>query len=58
VALALGRAMASLIYQVKPSDPITFLSVGVLLSGVALLANVIPAYRATRVDPVVTLRNE
>jgi len=50
--------MASLIYQVKPSDPITFLSVGVLLAGVALLASVIPAYRATRVDPVVTLRNE
>jgi len=58
VALALGRVMASLVYQVKPSDPITFLSVGVLLAGVALLASVIPAYRATRVDPVVTLRNE
>jgi len=58
VALALGRAMASLIYQVKPSDPVTFLTVGVLLAGVALLASVIPAYRATRVDPVVTLRNE
>jgi putative ABC transport system permease protein len=58
VALVFGRAMASLIYGVKPSDPITFLSVGILLAGVALLASVIPAYRATRVDPMVALRYE
>jgi predicted permease len=58
VALAFGRVMASLIYEVKPSDPITFLSVGILLAGVALLASVIPAYRATRVDPMAALRYE
>jgi len=56
--LVLGRAMSSLIYGVKPSDPITFLSVGILLAGIALLASVIPAYRATRVDPIAALRYE
>jgi putative ABC transport system permease protein len=57
-ALAFGHVMSSLIYQVKSDDPITFLSVGILLAGVALLASVIPAYRATRVDPIVALRYE
>jgi putative ABC transport system permease protein len=57
-ALALGRVMSSLIYEVKPYDPITFLSAGILLAGVALLASVVPAYRATRVDPIIALRYE
>ena len=57
-ALALGRVMASLVYQVKPSDPLTFVAVAALLGFIALLACVIPAYRASRVDPVIALRNE
>ena len=57
-ALALGRVVASLIFQVKPSDPLTFAGVVALLAMIALLACIIPAYRASRVDPVVALRNE
>jgi len=57
-ALATGRVVASLIYQVTPSDPVTFLAVSALLGMIALLACVIPAYRASKVDPVIALRNE
>jgi ABC-type antimicrobial peptide transport system permease subunit len=58
VALTLGRVMATLIYQVRPSDPLTFLAVATLLAAVAFLASVIPAYRAARVNPMVALRYE
>jgi putative ABC transport system permease protein len=57
-ALALGRVLSSLIYGVKPTDPITFLSVVFLLVAIAFFASSIPAYRATRVDPMVALRYE
>ncbi len=57
-ALALGRVLASLIYGVKPTDPITFGAVSVLLAGVGLFASIIPAYRATRVEPMKALRDE
>jgi predicted permease len=57
-ALAVGHVLSSLIYQVKPTDPITFLVVTVLLMAVAALASIIPAYRATKVDPMVVLRYE
>jgi predicted permease len=57
-ALAMGRVLSSLIYQVKPTDPMTFLAVTVLLMAVAVLASIIPAYRATKVDPMVALRYE
>ena len=57
-ALALGRVVASLVYQVKPSDPITFAAVAILLGLIALVACLIPAYRASKVDPIVALRNE
>jgi ABC-type antimicrobial peptide transport system permease subunit len=57
-ALGLTRLMASLLFGVPPTDPVTFLGVALLLGGAALLACWIPARRASRVDPMVVLRAE
>ncbi|HMD08899.1 MAG TPA: ABC transporter permease [Candidatus Acidoferrum sp.] len=58
VALALGRVVSSLIFGVRPTDPLTFVAVASLLVAVGVLATIVPAYRATRVEPVRTLRDE
>ncbi|HEY2017139.1 MAG TPA: ABC transporter permease, partial [Bryobacteraceae bacterium] len=57
-ALALTRLMAGLLYGVRPADPVTLAAVTLLLGGIALLACVIPARRASAVDPVIALRCE
>jgi putative ABC transport system permease protein len=57
-ALLLGRVMANLVFGVKTSDPLTFMAVSLLLMMVAFVATIVPAYRATRVDPMRTLREE
>ncbi len=58
LALALGRVLAKMLYQVSPSDPVALLTASVLLGGAALLACFLPARRAMRVTPMTALRTE
>ena len=58
IAFVLTRLMGTLLFEVTPSDPVTFSAVIVLLAIVALIACFLPARRAARVDPMVALRYE
>jgi ABC-type antimicrobial peptide transport system permease subunit len=57
-ALVFSRTMSSLLYEVSPADPFTYLAVSLLLMNVAILACYLPARKAVKVDPVVALRYE
>jgi predicted permease len=57
-ALVATRALASLVYRVSTTDPLTLLATGALLTGAAALASCVPAVRATRLDPSASLRAE
>jgi len=58
ISLALSRLIASLLFGVAPTDPVTYGAVTALLGAVALAACALPAARAARVDPLVVLRSE
>jgi predicted permease len=58
VAFGLTRVLASMLVEVKPTDPVTFASVAVLFLVIAMLASWLPALRASRLDPTTALRNE
>jgi len=57
-ALALTRLLAALLFDTSPSDPITYLAVVAVLGSIALIASGVPALRAARVDPALTMRAE
>jgi predicted permease len=57
-AMALGGVMSALVYGITPHDGATFVSVALIIMVVGAVASLVPAYRATRVDPLVALRDE
>jgi putative ABC transport system permease protein len=57
-ALAVSRVLAGLLFEITPTDSVTFLGAAAVLGGVALLAALLPAMRASAVDPVRALRAE
>ncbi len=58
IALGFTRVLKVLLYDVSPTDPLTFAGIALLLVVVATIATLIPAYRAMRVDPMIALRYE
>jgi putative ABC transport system permease protein len=57
-ALALSRFMTTLLFEVKPTDPVAYVVVTFMLLSVAILASYLPARRAARIDPIIALRSE
>ena len=58
IALGLTRLLRTLLFEVSATDPVTFVLVAMMMSLIALMACYLPARRATRVDPLVALRDE
>ena len=56
--LLMSRVLSGLLFEITPSDPLTFTSIVVFLAGVSLAACLVPAFRAARVEPLVALRQE
>jgi putative ABC transport system permease protein len=57
-AMAGGQTASSLLFRVRPYDPLTLIAAIIILSAIALAASYVPARRATRIEPVVALRAE
>ena len=57
-AFAASRLISGLLFEVKPADPVTFVTIAILMAGVALSASYMPARRAASVDPIAALRTE
>jgi putative ABC transport system permease protein len=58
LALAVGRATSALLFELKPYDPLTITAAVMLLAAVAIGASYLPAQRASKLDPMVALRDE
>jgi putative ABC transport system permease protein len=57
-AIGVTRLMQTLLFNVRPADPLTMLAVAAMIAAVAVIACYVPARRATRVDPLIALRAE
>jgi ABC-type antimicrobial peptide transport system permease subunit len=57
-SFALTRLIATMLFGVAPTDPLTFSAVSVILLGIGVLASWLPARRATRIDPIGALRSD
>ena len=57
-ALPLSRFLASLLFEVSPADPLTYLTTGLVLLGASVVASYLPSRRVTRVQPVEALKSE
>jgi cell division protein FtsX len=58
IAVAASRMLASMLFEVRPNDPLVYLSIAVLLGAVALVAGYVPARRASKIDPLSAIRQE
>jgi putative ABC transport system permease protein len=58
LAFALAHGVANLIYGVRPDDPVIFTGITAVIVAIALMASWLPARRASRIDPMVALRDE
>ena len=57
-ALAIARVVSGLLYQIRPTDTMTFAGAALVVALLAVIASLVPAWRATRVDPLIALRAE